>query len=284
MIFEHEIPSGSRLYFGESAKLKREIEYIASQTLYGLGFEEIVTPFFSYHQHEYFEDQKPLIRLNDKENYEVTLRADSTADVVRIVTKRLGRSTESKKWFYIQPTVTFPTKEQYQIGAEVIDGNFAKMAETTLALLHGIDVHPIMQVANIRIPHLLNEKYGVCIETLKSMHVEKLLTENLPWMEQLVRMHKIEDLKDLTPFPEDIRVELEKIKVATNKINYTHTVISPLFYAKMRYYESLTFKMFEKNALLAMGGIYAIEGVEAAGFALYTDECIASKMSKEEDK
>src|SRR5665648_423822 len=202
MIFEHEIPSGSRLYFGESAKLKREIEYIASQTLYGLGFEEIVTPFFSYHQHEYFEDQKPLIRLNDKENYEVTLRADSTADVVRIVTKRLGRSTESKKWFYIQPTVTFPTKEQYQIGAEVIEGNFEKMAETTLALLHGINVQPIMQIANIRIPHLLNKKYGVCIETLKSMHVEKLLAEDLPWMEQLVRMHKIEDLNDLTFFPE----------------------------------------------------------------------------------
>jgi len=50
MIFEHEIPSGSRLYFGKSAKLKREIEYVASQTLDGLGFEEIVTPLFSYHQ------------------------------------------------------------------------------------------------------------------------------------------------------------------------------------------------------------------------------------------
>ena len=117
MIFEHEIPSGSRLYFAKTAKIKREIENIASETLYGLGFEEIVTPLFSYHQHESFDEQKPLVRLNDEENHEVTLRADSTADVVRIVTKRLGRSTESKKWFYIQPTVTFPTKEQYQIGA-----------------------------------------------------------------------------------------------------------------------------------------------------------------------
>ncbi len=33
MIFEHEIPSGSRLYFGQSAKIKREIESIASETL-----------------------------------------------------------------------------------------------------------------------------------------------------------------------------------------------------------------------------------------------------------
>jgi hypothetical protein len=39
--------------------------------------------------------------------------------------------------------------------------------------------------------------------------------------------------------------------------------------------------MFEENALLATGGIYSIDGVEAAGFALYTDECIANKMSRE---
>jgi len=280
MIFEHEIPSGSRLYFGKSAKLKREIEYVASQTLDGLGFEEIVTPLFSYHQHESFDDKKLLLRLNDEENHEVTLRADSTADVVRIVTKRLGRSTESKKWFYIQPTVTFPTKEQYQIGAEVIDGNFEKMAETTLALLKQIGVEPVMQIANIRIAHLLNEKYGVSLEVLKSMHVEQIMNADLPWIEQLVRLNSVNDLNDLNAFPDDIKAELEKIKKAIGKIEYINMIISPLFYAKMRYYDSLTFRMFEHNSLLAMGGIYTIDGVEAAGFALYTDECIANKMNR----
>lgn len=280
MIFEHEIPSGSRLYFGKSAKLKREIEYVASQTFDSLGFEEIVTPLFSYHQHEYFDDQKPLIRLNDEENHEVTLRADSTADVVRIVTKRLGRSTESKKWFYIQPTVSFPTKEQYQIGAEVIGGNFEKMAETTVSLLKQLEIEPIMQISNIRIPHLLNEKYGISLEVLKSMHVEQILAADLPWIEKLVRVNSVNDLEDLSAFPDDIRAELEKIKLATVKVEYNNMVISPLFYAKMRYYDSLTFRMFEDNSLLAMGGIYTIDGVEAAGFALYTDECIANKMNR----
>jgi histidyl-tRNA synthetase len=280
MIFEHEIPTGSRLYFGQSAKIKREIESIASETLYGLGFEEIVTPLFSYHQHECFDDQKPLIRLNDEENNEVTLRADSTADVVRIVTKRLGRSTESKKWFYIQPTVTFPTKEQYQIGAEVIDGTFEKIAKTTTTLLKQIGSEPVMQIANIRIPHLLNEKYGVSLEVLKSMHVEQIMGTDLPWIEQLVRLHYVNDLNDLSVFPDDIKAELEKIKEASQKVAYSNMVISPLYYAKMRYYDSLTFRMFENNNLLAMGGIYTIDGVEAAGFALYTDECISNKMNK----
>jgi len=281
MIFEHEIPSGSKLYFGESAKVKRDIEYVASEMLDNLGFEEIVTPLFSYHQHESFNDKKPLVRLNDEENNEVTLRADSTADVVRIVTKRLGRSTESKKWFYNQPTVTFPTTEQYQIGAEIIDGSFEDVVQTSVMLLNEIEAAPVMQVSNIRIPHLLNKKYGVSLDVLKSMHVEQILSADLDWIDALVRVNNVEDLDDISMFPSDIQEELLKIKEATEKVNYSNMVISPLFYAKMRYYDSLTFRMFENNALLAMGGIYSIDGVEAAGFALYTDECITNKMSRE---
>jgi len=280
MIFEHEIPSGSKLYFGQSAKIKREIEFVSAELLENLGFAEIVTPLFSYHQQASFNNKKPLLKLNDEENHEVTLRADSTADVVRIVTKRLGRSMESKKWFYIQPTVTFPTKEQYQIGAEVIGGSFEEIAKTTILLLDEMDAKPMMQIANIRIPHLLNEKYGVSLDVLKSMHVEQIIGTDLPWIEQLVRINSVEDLNDLSLFPSDIQVELEKIKIATEQVKYENMVISPLFYAKMRYYDSLTFRMFEGNSLLAMGGIYTIDSVEAAGFALYTDECVVNKMDK----
>ncbi len=280
MVYEHEIPSGSKLYFGESAKIKREIEFVSAELLENLGFEEIVTPLFSYHQQVSFEDKKSLLRLNDEQNHEVTLRADSTADVVRIVTKRLGRSTESKKWFYIQPTVTFPTKEQYQIGAEILGGSFEEIAKTTIMLLNEMDAKPVMQIANIRIPHLLNEKYGVSLDVLKSMHVEQIVGANLSWIEQLVSINSISDLNDLSAFPDDIKVELEKIKAATQTVKYENIVVSPLYYAKMRYYDSLTFRMFEGNSLLAMGGIYTIEGVEAAGFALYTDECIVSKMKR----
>ena len=280
MIFEHEIPSGSKLYFGESAKVKREMEFVSAELLENLGFEEIVTPIFSYHQHDAFDEQKPLVRLNDAENHEVTLRADSTADVVRIVTKRLGRSTESKKWFYIQPTVTFPTKEQYQIGAEIIGGSLNEIARTTTMLLNEIEAQPVMQISNIAIPHLLNENYGLSLDVLKSMHIEEIMAVQLPWIEQLVRINSVEDLNDLSTFPEDIRVELEKIKEAAQTVDYNKVVVSPLYYAKMRYYDSLTFRMFEGNSLLAMGGIYNIDGIEAAGFALYTDECVSNKMNK----
>ncbi len=281
MIFEHEIPSQSRLYFGKSAKLKRKIENVAGEVLESLGFEEIVTPIFSYHQHESFSDLKPLIRLNDQANQKVTLRADSTVDVVRIVTKRLGRSMESKKWFYIQPTLSFPTKEQYQVGAEMIDGSFAEVANATIEIMERLELAPILQLANIRIPHLLNEKYAISLDLLKTTNIEHILKADYPWIDRLVRIHEVEDLEDLSAFPKDIARELMMIRDAAKEIEYANIVISPLYYAKMRYYESLTFKMFTANTLLAMGGIYTVDNTEAAGFALYTDECIAHKMSRE---
>ena len=279
MIFEHEIPSGSKLYFGESAKIKREIEFVSAEMLDNFGFEEIVTPIFSYHQEEAFDDKKPLLKLNDESNHQVTLRADSTADVVRIVTKRLGRSSASKKWFYIQPTLTFPTNERYKIGAEIIEGNFEEVAKTAIMILKEIEVEPIMQISNICIPHILNEKYGVSLEILKSMNIEKIMELDLKWIEKLVHISSAKELEDLSFFPTEIKEELQKIKEVTKKIAYNKMVISPLFYAKMRYYDSLTFRMFEGNHLLAMGGIYTIDDVNASGFGIYTDECICSKMN-----
>jgi len=261
MIFEHEIPS--------------------SHLLESLGFEEIVTPVFSYHQHDSFEDQSQLIKLNDDHNHTVTLRADSTPDVVRIATKRLGRSMEFKKWFYIQPTLNFPTQEQYQIGGEVLQGNFSEALDVTISLLGALELQPMLQLANIRIPQLLNEKYGISLDLLKSMQIEKILANDLPWIERLVAIHTIDDLSDLNMFPDDIKQELLKIKLEAQKLEYKPLIISPLFYAKMRYYDSLTFKMFSGNALLAMGGEYVIDDLKAAGFAIYTDECIAMKINKE---
>jgi len=278
MIFEHEIPSKSKLYFGESAKVKREIEAICADILYSDGYEEIVTPIFSYHQHSSFEDEKPLLHLHDEHNHTVTLRADSTADVVRIVTKRIGRSTESKKWFYIQPALSFPTTEQYQIGVEVIDGSFEEVVNTATNLVKKLKFDALLQVSNMRIPMILSQNYGIDLKLLADTNIEAILELDIPWMSKLVHIHNIHDLNDLSGIPRDIQVELVLIKEAIENINYQSVIIAPLYYAKMRYYGSLTFRMFKDNELLVRGGIYNIENVHATGFALYTDECINQKI------
>ena len=280
MIFEHEIPSKSKLYFGECAKIKREIENICAKAMDENGFEEIVTPLFSYHQHSSFEDEKRLLHLHDEHNHTVTLRADSTADVVRIVTKRIGRTTSSKKWFYIQPAVSFPTQEQYQVGAEIFDGSFDDVVNSATTLVEKLELKALLQISNMKIPLLLNEKYGVDLQLLHDTNIEAILELDLPWISKLVRIHKAEDLEDLEGIPAEIQSELVLIKEMIAKIEYKNLIVAPLFYAKMRYYGSLTFRMFYDNELLVRGGCYAIENINAVGFALYTDACINQKMQE----
>jgi histidyl-tRNA synthetase len=280
MIFEHEIPRESKLYFGECAKIKREIETICANILDSYGYEEIVTPLFSYHQHISFDDEKPLLHLHDERNHTITLRADSTADVVRIVTKRIGRTIESKKWFYIQPALSFPTKEQYQIGAEIINGTFNEVINMATLLVKELKLNAILQVSNMRIPLLLNERYGVDLTLLHDTNIEQILKLDLPWINKLVKVHTIADLDNLKGIPQDIQNELMFIKDTVAHINYKSIVIAPLYYAKLRYYDSLIFKMFNGNELLARGGVYNIKDVKASGFALYTDECINQKIKK----
>ena len=280
MIFAHEIPSGSHLYFGHSAKLKRELEYKSANILEELGYQEILTPLFSYHQHDSFSSKKPLIRLNDADNHEVSLRADSTADVVRIVTKRLGRSSSAKRWFYLQPIYTFPTVEQYQIGAELIDGEFFEACSAAISLLQAQDIDAILQIANIAIPKILHNNYGVSLDDIKSMNIKGILSLGTDWIEPLVKIHTVEDLSDLSIYPDDIAKELERIVDATSDIEYSDIVISPLYYAQMRYYDSLIFRVFGDNRLFAKGGTYSIDEVDAAGFAIYTDACIEKLLEK----
>jgi histidyl-tRNA synthetase len=280
MIFAHEIPSGSRLYFGESARLKRSIESKAADLLSAEGYEEIVTPLFSHQQHESFADRRPLIRLNDEYNHEVSLRADSTADVVRIVTKRLGRINGSRKWFYIQPVFTFPTTEQYQIGAEVIGGDFVEVARMAGDLLSEMDIEPVIQVANIAIPRLLSQKYGVEIEHIERMNIEQIISSQYSWIASLVRITTMDDIEDLSIYPDDIAAELSKMAQAVQAMAQD-VIISPLYYAKLRYYDTLVLRMFRDNSLLATGGTYQIDDIKASGFAIYTDACITQALQKD---
>ncbi|KIM04037.1 MAG: ATP phosphoribosyltransferase regulatory subunit [Sulfurovum sp. AS07-7] len=278
MIFEHEIPSKSKLYFSSSAKIKRAIESKVADFLDELGYEEIVTPIFSYHQEAHFEDSKELLRLSDKSNHTVTLRADSTSEVVRIVTKRLGRSMEHKKWFYIQPILSYPTTEINQIGIEIIDGEMDESLEVAIQAMKLLEIGYTLQISNSKIPMILMQKYGVELKLLEQMNIEKIFALDIPWIKKLVRIASFEDLSDFEDMPCEIVDELLAIKEVIEKVSCKNVVISPLFYENMRYYDSLTFRMFEQNSLLVHGGVYQIDNVNASGFAIYTDECVNKKM------
>ncbi len=275
-MLEHEIPSGTKLYFGETAKIKRKIETVASDILYAENYEELITPLFSYHQHLSIANEKELIRVNDTQNYQLTLRADSTIDVVRLLDKRLGRNTTHQKWFYIQPIYMYPSKEVYQIGAEYIgEKNLSTVLQSAVDILTALEIKPLLQISNIRIPQLISKELGIDLDDFRHINIQKLLDKKVSWLKDIIYLEKLEDIDGVIEVvPETIKVELKRIKELAENITYDNFVIAPLYYAKMLYYDELYFRMIENNDVYARGGRYVNDDVTSVGFALYTDKII----------
>ena len=279
MIFEHEIPNGSRLYFGQTAKQKRFLEAKVSSFFSKIGFEEIITPNFSYSQHQSIDNVNELITVTDEVNNPVALRADSTLDVVRIITKRLGRTTSHKKWFYIQPVFTYPSTETYQIGCEWIEhDNVSDVINLNADILNLLDFGadmPIIQIANINIPKLISEELNISLDLFKGGEVGALFDLKIDWLSQLVAVKCVEDLEAvINNVPQNIKVELEKLLKIVSNVNYENIIVSPLYYDAMKYYDDVYYTVIKDNLTVACGGGYKSDGISSLGFALYTDNLL----------
>jgi histidyl-tRNA synthetase len=277
MILEHEIPKGTRLYFGKSATLKREIESSAAAILESNDFKEIVSPLLSYHQHHEL-DESDLIRFTDEENRTVTLRADPTMDVVRLITKRVDKSDAPKRWFYIQPIFKYPSSEYHQVGAEFIgESDVGEAVRVSSLIFEQMKMMPLLQISNIEIPRAISKITGLDIEIFETMSIEKMLELDLPWLDKLARLHTVQDLKQDIGAPDAVEQELDKIRAIAKEIAYKEIVIAPLYYASMRYYNGIYFRFIKNNSALCVGGSYQVDGNDAMGFALYTDSIIEVK-------
>jgi len=276
MILEHEIPKGSRLYFGKTARKKRFLENSVSNILIDKGFEEIVTPNFSYGSHQSIEDDTKLITISDEQNNQVALRADSTLDVVRIITKRLGRTTSHKKWFYIQPVFTYPSNEHYQIGCEWIGhNNICDVINLTSTVLNKLNINPIIQISNINIPAIVSKELDIDILLFKNGEVSKLFELNIDWLNKLIHTKTKKDLEEtIKAVPETLEDELQKLLLAANQIEYSNIIISPLYHGSMKYYDDIYYRVIQDNLTLAIGGGYKSEGINSLGFALYSDNLL----------
>jgi len=276
MVFEHEIPKGSRLYFAKAARAKRALEYKISTLLYDNGFEEIVTPNFSYSQHQSIENDRKLIKFSDEKNEQVSLRADSTLDVVRIITKRLGRTTDNKKWFYIQPVFTYPSSEDYQIGCEwICHDNIVDILNLTGNILNSLEINPILQLSNINIPKLVSNELNIDIDLFKNGEIARLLEINNPWLNNLIKVKNIEDLEEAIDLvPDSIKAELEKLLKTAKEVEYKNLVIAPLYHGSLKYYDDVYYRVIQDNHVICKGGKYSADGISSLGFALYTDSLL----------
>jgi len=267
MIFAHDIPDGAKLYFGKKAKIKREIEHIASEVFENEEYEEIVSPYFSYHQLEAL-DERELIRFTDSQNRTLALRGDSSIDIIRIVLKRL--KSEAKKWFYIQPVFRAPSTEINQIGAEWLEGNIEDVLNTNLNILKRLNKSYPLILSHIQIPKAVSKITGIEMDDIKKMRIYKFKE---PWLKELLKVERVEDLKDLSIYPDEIKEYLEELKEVAEKINYD-IILAPLYVANLRYYTGLFYRIINKNDVIAKGGEYVVEGIKSSGFSIYTDNLL----------
>ncbi|PUE65856.1 ATP phosphoribosyltransferase regulatory subunit [Arcobacter caeni] len=276
MIFEHEIPKGSRLYFGSMAKAKRRLENQVCDILDDCGFEEILTPNFSYSQHQAIVNEKKLIKFSDEQNEQVSLRADSTLDVVRIITKRLGRTTAHRKWFYVQPIFSYPSKEEYQIGCEWIDHhNISDIMNLTANIFKALKIEPILQISNINVPVLVSKELNIDISLFKNGEIATLFKLNCEWLNKLLKVKDIKSLENVIKIvPESIKEELEKLLSKAKEVDYGNIIIAPLYYGSLKYYDGIYYRVINDNLTLCKGGMYSSEGISSLGFALYTDNLL----------
>jgi histidyl-tRNA synthetase len=278
MILEHEIPKDSKVYFGEIAKRKREIETKSAELLEKSGFVEIVTPTFSYHQTSSLP-LKNLIQLTDHKNYPMTLRADNTTSLFHITQKRLGKSSSNSKWFYIQPVFRYPSSESYQIGAEIIsENNLEEILNLNLEIFENFKLSPTLQISNIEIPRLIAKELKIDIELFKNIEIKKILDLNIDWLSQLLYLESAEDIQKVkSKLPQFLVKPMEKVENLVKKIEYKNLIISPLYYTKMEYYNSTFFRILHKNTVFSRGGSYLLDGVNSVGFSIYLDEVLGEE-------
>ncbi len=275
MINEFAIPQGSKLYFGANAKRKRFIENRCVEIFYASGFEEIATPYFSYHQT--LKQQKDVIAFSDIANHRVSLRADSSQDVVRLITKRLGRSTEHQKWFYVQPVFRYPTTEIHQIGAEwTSHDNICEAASLCAKLLGEFTQESAVQLGNITVPQLIAKETGIDLAHFTDHNIEALTAADIPWLNALIN---VTDADELVPIMDQVsdalRSALTKLYESAKAITAERVIVTPLYHTELEYYDELFFRCLVGNRSVAMGGAYAGEEGRAMGFAIYTDELIS---------
>ncbi|WP_439099122.1 ATP phosphoribosyltransferase regulatory subunit [Campylobacter devanensis] len=277
-IYEHDIPDGSKLYFGASAKLKREIEAKAAEILEKNEFSEIITPYFSHHQRQSVKPEN-LIRFGDKQNLEIALRSDSTIDVVRITTKRL-KGSDTKRWFYIQPVFKHPTSEIYQIGAEILgDSSIMPCIDIVSEIFREFGISAHLQISNIQIPKIICQLLNLPISVFENGRLEVILGLNLPWLNRLANIKSDADIDAVIAIaPSELKEPLNSIKGLAS--NYDKRIYAPLYYSKMRYYDKLFFRFLCDNSILSSGGSYEIDGNISAGFAIFSDAVIENLRSK----
>lgn len=110
------------------------------------------------------------------------------------------------------------------------------------------------------------------IDDFKHINIDKFISLNVDWLTKLVYLQYVEQIDEIMAVaPKEIQDELQKIKDLCGNMSCKDTVLAPMYYAKMLYYDELFFRCIVGNDVYARGGRYKDEVLTSVGFAIYTD-------------
>lgn len=281
---EHEIPNGSRLYFGDVADLKRNLELSMAKLFKSYEFEEIVTPFFSYYQHISVSSGE-LIGFADSTNHEICLRADSTVDVARIILRRI-KNKNYKRIFYIQPVFKYPNFEFYQMGGELIgERNLSLSLEIASKFFKEFKIESSLQISNIEIPKKICKILDIPISVFEKGDIHSILKLNIDWLNALIKLVDVKDIENVKKIiPNELKSPIKDMENLALNSRFENVKLAPLYYSKMRYYDKLFFRFLNENLVLCSGGDYEIDGLESSGFAVMTDSVLENILQNKDKK
>jgi hypothetical protein len=129
------------------------------------------------------------------------------------------------------------------------------------------------------IPKLLVEMFDeLTLDDFRHVNIEKFINLKVEWLEKLVYLQHAQQIDELLEIvPVEIKIELEKMKNLCGDITCQNSVLAPMYYAKMLYYDELFFRSILGNEVFARGGRYKNSELSSVGFAIYTDVLIETK-------
>jgi histidyl-tRNA synthetase len=171
------------------------------------------------------------------------------------------------------------------VGAENIgSSDLSEPINISIEIYKKIDIKPMLHICNINIPRIISKELNLPISIFGSGNLEEILKKNIHWLNKLACLESMDDIRSVIKIaPNSIKKELEKMYELSKKIDYDNIFFSPLYYDRMRYYNDLFFRFFDKNRTLCVGGCYLFEDNEAVGFAEYIDAIIEIKGDSENE-
>ena len=111
-------------------------------------------------------------------------------------------------------------------------------------------------------------------------NIDKFISLNIDWLTKLVYLQHLDQVDEVIALaPKEIANELLKMKELALEVDYKNSVLAPMYYAKMLYYDELFFRVIKNNEVYARGGRYKNSELTSVGFAIYTD-ALCEALSK----